>query len=132
MNTIVIKGSAGKDAEVKMSAAGKPFANFSVASNYKGKDGQESVSWFNCTAFGYTAEGCSKIKKGDKLMVEGRMQEETYNDKTTGQPKKTWKVIANDVAVNVIARGPSGGVSPHAVTKDSAPIESEEPFNIPF
>lgn len=112
MNRIIIDGYLGRDAEVKATKTGTSVTTFSVGSTYrKNKDDKDGITtWFNCVAFGKTADGAAKLKKGDHVHVDARMQEEEYAAKD-GTKKKIWKAIANSVAVDVVARGASGGTT---------------------
>lgn len=82
----IIVGHLGKDPEERAMPNGKAVANFSVAvtERWKNKDGdeQERTEWYNCAAFGRTAEIATEyLQKGSLVMVTGRMQTDKYEDK---------------------------------------------------
>ncbi|MGJ1042711.1 single-stranded DNA-binding protein [Staphylococcus epidermidis] len=56
------------------------MASFSIAVDRKFKrDGEPEADFFNCTAFNKTAEFVEKYcKKGTKMVVEGRVQNDNY------------------------------------------------------
>lgn len=88
-NTFSVAGHVGKDPESKDYQNGKTLVNFSVAS----KTGKDKTSWFNCTAFGKTAELVNQyVKKGSLIYVSGHIEIEKYEE------KYYTKVIANSVS----------------------------------
>jgi len=131
MNRIYISGNLGRDVETRTAKSGMEVASFSVASSHFDKDKNKSTTWFNIVAFGKVAAGAASLKKGDRIFVEGRMTEEEYKGKD-GEAKKAWKVIANSVSVDVIARGASGGTTTPE-TMDRIESKAEEILNsMPF
>lgn len=80
MNTLVIAGTVGKDAELR-SAGGEPVCSFSVSvSNGKDKSGAYREStWVECSLWGTRAEKIYKnITKGTKLSVSGKASVRAY------------------------------------------------------
>ena len=95
MNKIFIKGRLGRDPEIKYSKDNLAISTASVAVNRFGKD--EGTDWFNVTAFGKSAEFLFKYsKKGDEIIVVGRMQSNKYTGKD-GVEKTSWSVIASEL-----------------------------------
>lgn len=96
-HTIIIAGNVGRDPEMRYTPSGQAVTSFSVATsrNYTGSNGQQvkETIWFRISAWGKLAETCSQyLKKGSKVLVEGRMVADTNgnprtfqrNDGTTG------------------------------------------------
>lgn len=122
MNRISVNGYLGRNAEVKQSKSNEPYAQFSVASTHrKNKDDKEGITtWFNVVAFGRTADGCRKLEKGEHVHVDGRMQEEEYTSKE-GEKKKSWKLIAQNVSIDVTPRA-AAQVQQQEATMDEIPF----------
>ena len=58
----------------------RAFYPIAVERDYK-KDGEQSVDFFNCVAFGATAEFVEKhLKKGQMIIVEGRFKTSDQTD----------------------------------------------------
>ncbi len=129
MNRIFITGNLGRDPEVRTAKSGIQVASFSVADTYrKSKDDKDGVtSWFNIVAFDKLAERCSGLIKGQRVTIEGRCQEEEYEAKD-GTKKKAWKVLANTVTVDPIARGASGGTTAPDAGSKADELLNEIPF----
>jgi single-strand DNA-binding protein len=98
MKQLTIIGNLGYDAVIKESNGSK-FIDFSVAVNekYKKQDGTmvESTDWINCT---HKHLGLAPfLKKGDKVMVQGNMKINVYQDKN-----KQWRAGVNLSAFNIM------------------------------
>ena len=83
----MIIGYVGRDPELKYLPSGKAICNFSVATRERryDEDGNASdhTTWWRVTAWGKTAEAVDKyVKKGSKVMVDGKM-----NPDTNGNPR---------------------------------------------
>ena len=93
VNKIHIIGNLGRDPEMKYSTSGKEVTNASVAQS----DRNDQTNWFNVVAFGKTAEFLNSYgAKGRKVYVEGRMQQNRWED-SEGQTRTTWELIASQV-----------------------------------
>lgn len=93
MNQVTIFGRLTADPEGRYSQAGKAVVNFSLAVNRYGSD---DADFFNCTAFDKQAELIvNSCKKGHRLLVWGRLQQEKWTDQQSGQQRTTIKIIAN-------------------------------------
>lgn len=79
MNRVILIGRLTKDPEIRTSN-NYTIASFSLAVDRKFKrEGETEADFFNCTAFNKTAEFVEKYcKKGTKMVVEGRIQNDNY------------------------------------------------------
>ena len=98
MNKVILCGRLTKDPEVRYSAGenATAFGSYSLAVDRRFKrDGDEQTADFiRCLVFGKAAEFSEKyLKKGTKMIVEGRIQTGSYVNKD-GQ-----KVFTTDVVV---------------------------------
>ena len=84
MNKFQFLGRLTKDPEVRYTAnTNSQVTSFSIAVNrrYVSQNGERQTDFFNLSAFGKTAEFCSKyFKKGQQVLVEGRIQNRTWED----------------------------------------------------
>lgn len=101
----VIIGNVTADPELTFTANGQARLAFSVATNYvwydQAGEKQEKVSYFNITAWRYTAENAAKVlEKGVGVVVTGRLEQRSWDDKETGQKRYAIEVIADEIAVN--------------------------------
>jgi single-strand DNA-binding protein len=87
-HTIIIIGNLGKDPEMRYTPSGQAVTSFNVATSrkYTANNGQvvKETVWFRVSAWGKQAETCNQyLKKGSKVMVEGRL----VPDPVSGGPK---------------------------------------------
>lgn len=95
LNIAAIQGRLTRDIELKQTNGGQAVCNFSVAHNrrFAGKD---ETSFFDCVAFGTTAEFLAKyFGKGKEIIVNGRLQQHIWEK--DGQKRTTIEIIANEV-----------------------------------
>lgn len=84
MNSIVISGRVCNDIELKTSAAGKEYTNFTVAVDRERKDadGNKQADFFHVSVFGKSAVFVQTyFHKGDGITIRGRMEFDKYTDK---------------------------------------------------
>lgn len=96
-NRVLLGGNLTRDPEQRFTPSGTAITTFTVANNRKWWDGngelREEVSFLDCTAFGKTAENiCQYFKKGQAIFVEGRLKQDTWEDKQTGQKRSKIKI----------------------------------------
>lgn len=111
-NKVILMGNLTRDVEVRTTPSGQTVANFSLAvsRSWKGQDGQtqEQTSFINCVAWGKPGEIIAQyVKKGDPLLVSGRLDQRSWDDKDSGQKRSTVEVNVEDF--NFIGGGNRGG-----------------------
>ncbi len=111
LNKAFLYGNLTRDPEQRTLPNGTPVTNFSLATNriYKDANGsrQEQVEYHNVVVFGRQAETSAQyLKKGQGVMIEGRITTRSWDDKTTGEKKYRTEIIADAVQF-----GPKSGVS---------------------
>jgi single-strand DNA-binding protein len=95
MNKIILIGNVGNEPQLKKTAK-TDICNFRVAVNDKFKK-DAPPQWFTITTFGKTAEFSNKyIKKGTKVLVEGKIQMDEVADKE-GVKRLFVSVIAENI-----------------------------------
>lgn len=97
MNKVILIGRLTKDPEVRYSQVNNStaIARYALAVDRKFKrEGEQNADFINCIAFGKNGEFAEKyLRKGIKIVVEGRIQTGSYTNKD-GQ-----KVYTTDVVV---------------------------------
>ena len=128
MNKIIISGNITKDVELQTLGSGTELAKFTVAVNRKLKkiDGTTDTDFFQCTAFGKLAtEVIAKYgKKGQKVLVSGRMESST-KDKD-GNKTTYWNVLVEEFEL-------VGGKAADSDNKKRTSVQAvDDDDNIPF
>jgi len=115
VNKVILLGNLGKDPELKSTPSGMNIATFSLATTERAKDKegnwQDRTEWHNIKAFGRTAEVVGQyLKKGRTVYIEGRIHNDSWDDKETGQKKYRTEIIVNDlIMVGGQREGGEGG-----------------------
>lgn len=96
MNVAIILGQLTRDPTIKTSQSGMTIARFTLAVNRLNKKGQNpEADFINCVAFGKTADAIGNyVYKGQRLLVEGRIQTGSYISKS-GEKKFTTEISVN-------------------------------------
>ena len=126
-NKVILLGNLGQDPELRHTANQVAVGNLSIATTdyRKGSDGekQEFTEWSRVVVWNKTAENCAKfLKKGSSVLVEGRLQTRSYEDKE-GVKRYVTEVIASSVTFV----GKKDSASDSADTSDSAPAPQQQP-----
>lgn len=100
LNKAIVMGNLGADPEVRYTANQTAVCTLNVATtDYKTNEAgekQEFTEWHKVTAWGKTAENCSKyLTKGQSVLVEGRLKTDSYEK--DGIKKYSTAIIANNV-----------------------------------
>ncbi len=98
MNTVVVVGRAGRDAEVKNFESGKSKATFSLAVNrWDSKSSEEVTDWFNIEVWDKQAEFAGNyLKKGRLVAVEGRIRINNWTDQS-GESRQSYLITASNI-----------------------------------
>jgi len=109
LNKAIVIGNLTRDPELRSLPSGIKVCTFSLATNrvWKDKNGarQESADYHNIVVFGRQAETVAQyMKKGSSILVEGRMQTRSWDDKTSGEKKYRTEIVADRTQF-----GPKGG-----------------------
>jgi len=97
MNNVTLLGNLVRDPDVRYTASGLAVVNVTVADNRKKKDGTEVVSFIDCTLWDKRGEAFAKFhSKGDRVLFQGRLEMDQWQDKTTGQNRTKLKVVVDN------------------------------------
>ena len=110
MNKWIAMGRFTGDPEIRTYGDNKTLAGFSLAVNRRFKrDGEPEADFFNCTAFGGVASVIEKyMRKGTKVVVEGEIQNNNYEDKN-GVKHYAMKVLVSSIEFAESKNASSGG-----------------------
>jgi single-strand DNA-binding protein len=94
-------GNITSDPKMQRGESGTAILNFVIAVNrqYRTKDGEqkEDVTFAGCTAYGKTAELMDTyVRKGDPIFIEGRLHQDSWEDKNRKTQTKT-RVVAENI-----------------------------------
>ncbi|HOB31714.1 MAG TPA: single-stranded DNA-binding protein [Verrucomicrobiota bacterium] len=111
---MILAGNLTRDPELRYTPKGTAVARFTLAVNrvFTSEDGtrKEEVSFIDIDAWGRQGEIISQyMKKGRPLLVEGRLKQDTWEDKNTHQKQSKLKVVLESFAFIDSNRSDSGG-----------------------
>lgn len=100
-NKVILMGNLTRDVEMRTTPGGQSVANFSLAvsRSWKGQDGsqQEQVSYIDCVAWGRAGEVMAQyLSKGSPVLVSGRLEQRSWEDKESGAKRSKVEVIVED------------------------------------
>ena len=136
INQVILLGRLTRDPEQRTTASGKNVVSFSVAVDRQAQDDQ--ADFFNITAWDKLGDLVMQyLSKGRRVLIQGRLRQDSWEDKDTGKRQSRIEVTASDVTFLDGPNGDnSGSVAPKTTKKeevvteiDDKPIDlSEIPF----
>ncbi|HCY18096.1 MAG: Single-stranded DNA-binding protein [Candidatus Nomurabacteria bacterium GW2011_GWF2_35_12] len=131
LNKAIVIGNLTRDPELRSLPSGIKVCSFSLATNrvWKDKNGarQESADYHNVVVFGRQAETVAQyMKKGSSILVEGRMQTRSWEDKTSGEKKYRTEIVADRTQFGPKSSGTNASVQSTNSEKISSEKNSEE------
>lgn len=136
--SVTIIGNLTRDPEERATKSGETKLDFSVASSRRWKnrndEWEEETSYFDIVAWSELAKNSGvSLKKGTRVIIVGRLKQETWNDKNTGDKRSKVIVHAEDIGPSLrkayipeITKAGSTGET-RQMTHQPA-FDDEEPF----
>lgn len=101
LNRVLLMGHLTRDPNLRQASNGTPYADFGLAINesYQ-KNGQkvEKTCFVDVVVWDRQASACGEhLHKGSPVFIEGRLQLDEWNDKTSGEKRSKLRVRADRV-----------------------------------
>ncbi len=125
-NKVILIGNLTRDPQVKYLPSGTAVAEISLAVNRTWFDKQsnskkEDVTFVDITLWDRTAEVAGEyLTKGKQVLIEGRLQMDSWEDRETKQKRSKMKVIGESMTMLGSRNDGSGGAAGGG-TRGSAP-----------
>ena len=129
MNKVIEVGRNVKDIELRQTNSGTSAVEFSLAVKraFKNANGEYDSDFFNCVAFGKSAETISRyVKKGDMIGIEGRLQTRSYTNKEGRKITVTEIIVENFEFLQ--SKRPDEPRQTEAVFEEIDPFNNDLPF----
>lgn len=111
MNRVTLFGRLGNDPDFKLVGNGTGLLKLRLATSEKIKRGDEWVEeteWHSVTMWGKRAEALAKhLKKGGKVLIEGRLKTSEYDDRD-GNKRYSTEVVAESIEFGGDKRADAG------------------------
>jgi single-strand DNA-binding protein len=113
-NRVILMGNLTRDPELRYTPKGTAVARIGMAINrsWKSETGEqrEETTFVDIDAFGRQAETIAQyLKKGNPLLVEGRLRLDTWEDKQTNQKRSKLGVVLESFRFVGSAQNRDGG-----------------------
>jgi single-strand DNA-binding protein len=110
INQVILMGRLTRDPEVRTTSTGKSITSFSIAVDRAGQE--DAADFFDVTAWEKLGELVSQyLSKGRRCLVQGRLRQDSWDDKETGKKRSRVEVVATDVTFLDGPNGEGGGSS---------------------
>lgn len=122
VNQVILLGRLTRDPESRTTTTGKIVVSFSLAVDRAGQD--DGADFFDVTAWEKLGELVVQyLSKGRRVLVQGRLRQDSWDDKETGKKRSRVEVTATDVT---FLDGPGEGAGSIASAGDSKPAKKSE------
>ena len=131
VNKVILIGNLTRDPEVRYTPKGTAVTELGLAVNRTystdGGEKREETTFVDITLWGRTAELAGQyLNKGRPVYIEGRLQLDTWQDKTSGQQRSKLKVVGDTMQfLGGRGEGGSGGGGGGAPQQQSAPPQQQ-------
>jgi single-strand DNA-binding protein len=113
-NKVILVGNLTRDPEVKYTTGGTAVAEIGLAVNrtwfdQKANERKEETTFVDVTLWGRQAEVAGEyLAKGRSVLIEGRLQLDTWDDRETGKKRSKLRVVGESMQM-LGGRGEGGG-----------------------
>ncbi|MBS0202197.1 MAG: single-stranded DNA-binding protein [Planctomycetes bacterium] len=113
-NKVILVGNLTRDPQVKYTTGGTAVTEIGLAVNRQWFDKQsntrkDETTFVDVTLWGRTAEIAGEyLAKGRPVLIEGRLQLDTWDDRESGQKRSKLRVVGENMTM-LGSRGDGGG-----------------------
>ena len=107
INQVILLGRLTRDPEQRTTASGKTVVSFGIAVDRGGQD--DAADFFNVSAWEKLGDLVMQyLSKGRRVLVQGRLRQDSWDDKETGKKRSKVEIVATDIT---FLDGPQDGQS---------------------
>jgi single-strand DNA-binding protein len=119
LNVVLIGGRLTHDPEISVTRTNKKKATFSIAVN-TGFGDAKKTDYIDCEAWEKQADNLERATKGTTVIVNGRIEKQSWEDRETGKKRSKQIVKANQVDTLLESHD---GQTPHPDSRHRATAE---------
>ncbi|MDB5159795.1 MAG: single-strand binding protein [Candidatus Saccharibacteria bacterium] len=125
INQVILMGRLTRDPEQRTTTGGKTIASFSIAVDRGGDS--DAADFFEITAWEKLGDLVIQyLGKGRRVLVQGRLRQDSWDDKETGKKRSRVEVTATDVTFLDGPNGDSEGGAPRSSAPRSGSSNSSK------
>ena len=115
-NKVILMGNLTRDPELRYTPQGTAVTDIGLAINdTRSKSEQQRTTFVDVTFWDRSAEVvCEYLRKGSSILVEGRLQTDSWDDRETGKKVYKLKVIAQNFQFTGSKGDNAGGAGGYA------------------
>lgn len=123
INQVILLGRLTRDPEQRTTPLGRTVVSFSIAVDRAGQDDQ--ADFFDVTAWEKLGELVMQyLSKGRRVLVQGRLRQDSWDDKETGKRRSRIEVTATDVTFLDAPSGDSANTTAPRNTNNTKQAET--------
>ena len=131
LNVITLQGRLVADPELRQTPQGVNVCSFTIACdrNMAKPSEDKKADFINITAWRHTADFVKRyFQKGSPVVLDGRLQVDTFVDKDTGKNRNSYTVMANNV--NFSQGDPNRQSQPQQTQIQTPPTYTQDSFSV--
>lgn len=135
-NKVILVGNLTRDIELRYAQSGTGIAKTAIATSRKftqNGEKKEEVCFVDITFFGRSAEVANQyLRKGSKILVEGRLQFDQWVDQNGGKRSKHGVIVETMQMLDSRGDAPAGGNNSYNQNQDhNAPQQQQQAYGQP-
>ena len=136
LNKVILLGNLGKNPETRTLENGVVMCRFPIATSetYKNRENGEKTThteWHNIILWRGLAEVAEKyLRKGDKILIEGRIRTRSWEDKKTKQTRFMTEILGDQMQMLGSYNKSSNSESPSTAEEPTASFIQESPTHL--
>ena len=126
INQVILMGRLTRDPELRTTSTGKSVCSFSLAVDRQFSQ-DDATDFFDVTAWDKLGDLVNQyLSKGRRCLVQGRLRQDSWDDKETGKKRSRVEVTATDVTFLDGPSGDAAGSSAPQKTESAAPSSNKK------
>ena len=135
-NKVILVGNLTRDIELRYAQSGTAIAKTAIATSRKftqNGEKKEEVCFVDITFFGRSAEVANQyLRKGSKILVEGRLQFDQWVDQNGGKRSKHGVIVETMQMLDSRGDAPAGGNNSYNQNQNqNAPQQQQQSYGQP-
>ncbi len=135
LNKVILIGRLTQDPESRTTPSGQNVTTVNMATNRVWNDAasgrKEATEFHRIVAWGKLGDIASNyLKKGALVMIEGRLQTRSWDDKETGKKRYMTEVIAENLQMGPRASGTTTGQGSYEPGSYRHPVEASNSSSV--